>query len=231
MATPPNGRVYYIAAGTNHALYVRTTVTGWTRLVDSATNYCTQPGAAIAGSQLVFGCQGRGGGIYVAAAALPTATGNPHVAAMALIAHSARSGPAVYENGGTVHLTFLGSPFSGGNTYDRTLRAPGRHVAMTCAGQPAAAAAAGTRWFACRSPGGRLTYRREGTTGATTGAVGSIAGTPGLAIDTADDVTAGYAGTNKAVYTRLITPAGADRSHQVSAGSAMSGVATSRPSD
>jgi hypothetical protein len=230
VATAPSGRVYYIAAGTNHALYVRTNVTGWTRLVDSASNYCTQPGATVAGSQLVFGCEGRRGAIYDAAAALPTATGNPHVAAMTLVAHGARSGPAVYENGGTVHLTFLGNQFSDGNTYDRTLRAPGRHVAMTCAGQPAAAAA-GTRWFACRSPGGRLTYRREGTTGATTGAVGSIAGTPGLAIDNADGVTAGYAGTNKAVYTRLITSAGADRSHQVSAGNAMSGVATSRPSD
>lgn len=228
VAIAPSGRVYYVAAGTNHALYVRTTLTGWTRLVDSASNYCTQPGAAVAGSQLVFGCEGRGAGIYVATAALPTAPGNPHVAVMTEAAHGARSGPAVYVTAGTIHLTFLGSPFSDGNTYDRTLSAPGRHLAMTCAGQPAAAAA-GTRWFACRSPGGGLTYRREGTTGATTGTIGTIAGTPGLAINSGDDVTAGYAGTNKAVYTRVITTAGADRSHQVSAGSAMSGVATSRP--
>lgn len=149
---------------------------------------------------------------------------------MTLIAHGARSGPAVYETDHAVHLTFLGNPFSDGNTYDRTLRARGRHVAMTCAGQPGAAAA-GTRWFACRSPRGRLAYRREGTAGATTGTVGSLAGTPGLAIDNAAGVTAGYAGTNEAVYTRLITTAGADRSHQVSAGKAMSGVATSRPPD
>lgn len=76
VATAPNGRVYYVAAGTNHALYVRTPVTGWTRLVDSASNYCTQPGA-VAGSKLVFGCEGRRSAIYDAAAALPAATGNP----------------------------------------------------------------------------------------------------------------------------------------------------------
>ncbi len=27
----------------------------------------------------------------------------------------------MYENAGTLHLTFLGAPYTGGNTYDRTL--------------------------------------------------------------------------------------------------------------
>ncbi len=82
---------------------------------------------------------------------------------------------------------------------------------MTCAGPPAAAAAAGTRWFACRSAAGALEYQHEGVGGHGTGAVGSMAGTPGLAVSaTGAQVTASYAGTNNSIYTRVLTRTAVD---------------------
>jgi beta-glucosidase len=230
VATTANGRTYYVAAGMDHALYVRTTVTGWTRLVASARNHCTQPGAVIAGTQLLFGCLGTGARIYEAAAGIPAANGNPQAPSMSPVAGGVRSGPAMYEDAGTLHLTFLGAPYAGGNTYDRTLTAAGRHLGTTCAGPPAAAAAAGTRWFACRSTAGALEYRHEGVGGPGTGAVGSMTGTPGLAVAaTGAQVTASYAGTNHSIYTRLLTRIAVDPSRRSATGTTMEGVAASDP--
>ncbi len=230
VATTADGRTYYVAAGVDHALYVRTTVTGWTRLVASSRNYCTEPGAAIAGAQLLFGCLGTGATIYYAAANIPAANGNPQAPGMSPVAGGVRSGPAMYEDAGTLHLAFLGNPYAGGNTYDRTLTARGRHLAMTCAGPPAAAAAAGTRWFACRTGPGALGYRHEGAGGLGTGAVGSMSGTPGLAVAaTGAQVTASYAGTNHAIYIRLLSRTVADPSRRSASGTTADGVAASKP--
>lgn len=230
VATTAGGRTYYVAPGVDHALYVRTTVTGWTRLVASVHNYCTEPGAVVAGAQLLFGCLGTGAEMYTAAAAIPAANGNPQAPSMSPVAGGVRSGPAMYEDAGTLHLTFLGAPYTGGNTYDRTLAGPGRHLGTTCAGPPAAAAAAGTRWFACRSAAGALGYQHEGVGGLGTGAVGSMSGTPGLAVSaTGAQVTASYAGTNHSIYTRLLTRTAVDASRRSATGTTTDGVAASIP--
>ena len=89
---------------------------------------------------------------------------------------------------------------------------------------------AGTRWFACRSTAGALDYQHEGVGGPGAGAVGSMTGTPGLAVAaTGAQVTASYAGTNHSIYTRLLTRIAVDPSRRSATGTTMEGVAAANP--
>lgn len=127
VATPAVGysstthQAYYVAVGSDHALYVRSDSTGFTKLVASACLH--EPSVAVNGSVFTVACVGTSGGVYAGTTTLP-ARGNPVLGSLQAQGGQAAGAPTVFYVYGDAFLAVLGEAGSTGNVYFRAVADP-----------------------------------------------------------------------------------------------------------
>jgi uncharacterized protein YvpB len=141
----PGGTPVYVATGTDHQLWVRDDAESWA-LLSHAGVYCSDaPAAALRGSTLIVGCQGRDGGLWVTATGL-TPGALPVAGNFTAMGLQLWDGPAIAVIGGVV--TYVAND-AGGHVWTRTDSTGWTATAYWCIGHAAVAVSAGSVLFAC----------------------------------------------------------------------------------
>lgn len=146
-----NDTVYYIARGTDNALYVRTDHTNFTSLGGNCTS---GPGAAAHGSRIVIACEAGNQNLYEATLTVPADQSNPAAATFHDLGGTIHASPGVYYAGTATAPTYVvkGDPDSAGNNiYRRTPNGVFTNINRSCQGPPASADDGTYYYFMCTS--------------------------------------------------------------------------------
>lgn len=139
-----NGTSYYVAVGTDHALWVRGDAAGWQRLSTGPT-YCSDgPAASIDGATFTVACRGGDDALWYAQTTL--AAGLPQVGSLTSLGGILTSAPAVASVEG--QITFLVDG-AANRVYVRTTATPYSATQWSCVDRPALGEAGTERYFAC----------------------------------------------------------------------------------
>lgn len=205
----------FIAAGSNKQLYVRRATgtaptTGWSRLVPSSQNPCTQPDAKLFGTTLIVGCRSAQGDLRYGTATVTATSGNPVLNSLTSLGGQLDSGPAVYSTGpagvapAANELHFLVE--TNGSTFDRSAAAADHYANTGIHGtsQPYVFFQGGNRYTLIRGASGSLHY----IAGSRVGDGGKIVGRPTATVNNNGEVQVYVVGTDNHVYTAILSTSG-----------------------
>lgn len=139
---------YYVAIGTDHALWVHSNLSfRWSRLVAGTAACRYAPAVNISGDSLVVACVGlHSTDVYVGAATLPVSGDNPTVTGLRNSGAQTTGSPVLTRSDGQSTLWFLSTPTGVGNLYSHTLSSAfGQRTAWHdyCAARPGVIATTG----------------------------------------------------------------------------------------
>lgn len=206
-----DGENLYLGQSPNNGLYVRTDTLGWQRL-NLPKDVCLDPDAVLDGGDLVIGCRGGNGKLYLARVAYVPGT-LPFVSSWTGRGGLISGGPGVAVDPLTGDATFVvtGGSYGAGNVYatDESMPAGSfRRVPMTCAASPALEIATDLydeslvdTFIACAGTGQALmVYQGVGEDYRVDSFGGRITGRPGLQASWFGEARATVVGVNNGIY-------------------------------
>lgn len=212
------GRLYFVAVGTDHALWVRTDYAPWSRLVGGHTACNYSPALTVLGNSFVVACTGlHSRQTFVGATNTLPSDGNvPQILQVQNQQGESDGSPTLSRSGSGTYLWIIGQPHAGYNMYLRRLNEPaGTYQAegYGCHGQAGVAGIAGDNlYLGCQNfTPDALRNRLNYYVGSQRGLDGTMRGPVGVArAFDGSHATFFVTDLNGAVWMKDVSPSGVD---------------------